>query len=93
MRRSVWRSRAARSPAEGLSPGDSVEIVALPDKGATGAGQSAAVLVPSAKVFAAVTDPAQVGGLLVTVTVPAASAVPVAQASGTGLVALVKVRS
>jgi len=85
--------KGGQVPAEGLSPGDSVEIVALPDKGATGAGQSASVLVPSAKVFAAVTDPAQVGGLLVTVTVPAASAVPVAQASGTGLVALVKVRS
>lgn len=85
--------KGGQVPAEGLSPGDSVEIVALPDKGATGAGQSAAVLVSSAKVFAAVTDPAQVGGLLVTVTVPAASAVPVAQASGTGLVALVKVRS
>jgi len=85
--------KGGQVPAEGLSPGDSVEIVALPDKGAAGAGQSAAVLVSSAKVFAAVTDPAQVGGLLVTVTVPAASAVPVAQASGTGLVALVKVRS
>jgi len=85
--------KGGQVPAEGLSPGDSVEIVALPDKGATGAGQSAAVLVSSAKVFAAVVDPAQVGGLLVTVTVPAASAVPVAQASGTGLVALVKVRS
>jgi len=85
--------KGGQVPAEGLSPGDSVEIVALPDKGATGAGQSASVLVSSAKVFAAVTDPAQVGGLLVTVTVPAASAVPVAQASGTGLVALVKVRS
>ncbi len=82
--------KGGQVPAEGLSPGDSVEIVALPDKGA---GQSAVVLVSSAKVFAAVTDPAQVGGLLVTVTVPAASAVPVAQASGTGLVALVKVRS
>jgi hypothetical protein len=44
-------------------------------------------------VFAAVPDPAQVGGLLVTVTVPATDAVAVAQASGTGLVALIKVRS
>jgi len=85
--------KGGQVPAEGLSPGDSVEIVALPDKGTTGAAQAASVLVPSAKVFAAVSDPAQVGGLLVTVTVPAADAVPVAQASGTGLVALVKVRS
>ncbi len=37
--------KGGQVPAEGLSPGDSVEIVALPDKGATGAGQSAAVLV------------------------------------------------
>jgi hypothetical protein len=85
--------KGGQVPAEGLSPGDSVEIVALPDKGAAGAAQSASVLVASAKVFAAVVDPAQVGGLLVTVTVPAADAVRVAQASGTGLVALVKVRS
>ena len=85
--------KGGQVPAEGLSPGDSVEIVALPDKGTAGAGQSATVLVGSAKVFAAVPDPAQVGGLLVTVTVPSTVAVPVAQASGTGLVALIKVRS
>lgn len=85
--------KGGQVPAEGLSPGDSVEIVALPDKGTAGANQSASVLVGSARVFAAVTDPAQVGGLLVTVTVPATDAVAVAQASGTGLVALIKVRA
>lgn len=85
--------KGGQVPAEGLAPGDSVDIVALPDKGAAGAEESASVLVASARVFAAVPDPAQVGGLLVTVTVPATDAVAVAQASGTGLVALIKVRS
>jgi len=80
-------------PADGLAPGDTVEVLALPAKG-TVAGATpatATMLVAKATVFSSRSDPSSAAGTLVTLSVPAASAAAIATASGNGLVALVKV--
>lgn len=82
-------------PADGLAPGDTVEVFALPAKGSpSAAGVAAAtatVLVPKATVFSTRADPSSAAGTLVTLTVPASSAAAIAAASGDNLVALVRV--
>ena len=80
-------------PADGLVPGDTVEVLALPAKGAasTAAAAAATTLAPKATVFSTRPDPASTAGTLVTLTVPADAAAGIAAASGNNLVALVQV--
>ena len=82
-------------PADGLAPGDTVEVLALPAKGSPAAAGVAAatatVLVPKATVFSTRPDPSSAAGTLVTLTVPASAAAAIAAASGDNLVALVQV--
>ena len=82
-------------PADGLRPGDVVEVLALPDEtlAAAAAGQAsrAEVLVSAARIDASREDPAQTGGTLLTLIVPRAKAAAVAAASGAGRIALVEV--
>ena len=77
-------------PADGLRPGDVVQVVALPVATSAKPGP-AEILVERARVFAAREDPSQVGGTLLTLVVLKAQAVPVAEASGAGQIALIKV--
>ncbi len=85
-------------PADGLQPGDTVQVLQLPGKDAVKApgaadtaGDRAVALVAKASVFAARADPSSASGTLVTLLVPAAAAPDIATASSRGLVALVKV--
>ncbi len=82
-------------PADGLASGDTVEVLALPAKGAvTAAGAApttATVLAAKATVFSSRPDPSSASGTLVTLTVPASAAAGIATASGDSLVALVQV--
>lgn len=80
-------------PADGLEPGDTVEVLALPAKGAasTTAAAAATTLAPKATVFSTRADPSSTAGTLVTLTVPAEAAAGIAAASGDNLVALVQV--
>jgi Flp pilus assembly protein CpaB len=82
--------KSGQIPADGLIPGDVVEVVALP---AASASQPSPpqVLVDKARVFASRVDPAQTGGTLLTLVVPRDRAVAVAAASGAGQIALIKV--
>ena len=88
---------AGQTPSSGLAPGDKVEVFSLPQKATgtaattTGPSASAAVLVPSATVFDVRANPSASGGTLLTLIVPEASAYGVAQASNSGLIALVKI--
>ena len=84
--------KGGQLPADGLVPGDRVQVLGLPGQGA-GAGNPAAptVLVDAAVVFAAHQDPTQPGTALLTLVVPADVAPPVAAASAAGAVAVVKV--
>jgi hypothetical protein len=77
-------------PADGLVPGDTVQILRLPGDGAS-SSQPAQELVAQARVFAVRADPAQAGGTLLTLTVPSSQAALVATAAGAGKVALVRV--
>lgn len=83
-------------PATGVALGGKVQVLQLPSKDATaktGASQGPSVLADGATVYAAVTDPSQTGGWLVTLIVPKAEAAPIASAGSAGLVALVQVGS
>jgi hypothetical protein len=82
--------KSGQIPADGLAPGDVVEVVSVPSpNGATpGAPQ---ILAERAEVFAVRADPAQSGGTLLTLVVPVAQAVPVAAASGAGQIAVIRV--
>lgn len=84
--------KGGQLPADGLVPGDRVQVLALPGQ-LTGAGTPAAptVLVDAAVVFAALQDPVQPGTTLLTLVVPAEVAPGVAAASATGVAAVVKV--
>lgn len=85
--------RSGRLPADGLVPGDVVAVVAL-GEAPTGSGKppaAASVLVERAQVFAVRDDPAQTGGVLVTVVIPKPKMVDIAAAGGTGRVTLVRV--
>lgn len=83
--------RGGQLPAHGVLPGDEVLVLRLPAQAAGDAVAAPTVLSPRARVFAALADPVQPGGLLVTVLVPAEQAAAVAAASGAGAAALVKV--
>lgn len=86
--------KGGQLPADGLTPGDVVQVWRLPAPTVTGAAAAPAVLVAArASVFAARPDPGQAGGWLVTVTVPADAAALVAAASGSSSAALVRVAS
>lgn len=87
-------------PAEGLSPGDMVEVLELPGTptGGTAAAvssassaSSATVLADGVAVYSSVPDPSQAGGTLLTVVVPRSAAAGIASASNAGLIALVRV--
>lgn len=83
-------------PANGLSPGDTVEILQLPPKNTGGVStpaRSATVLATTAAVYSSATDPSQSGGTLLTLVVPKAIAAAVATASNAGLIALIRVGS
>lgn len=84
--------RSGQIPADGLRPGDTVEVVALPAAGAaSGTAATARVIVAAARVDAFRADPAQTGGNLITLIVPRSSSTAVAAASGSGRIALIEV--
>jgi hypothetical protein len=81
-------------PANGLNPGDTVEILQLPPKNTAGGSAtppSSTVLADSATVYSSATDPSQSGGTLLTLVVPKSVAAAVAAASNAGLIALIRV--
>jgi hypothetical protein len=82
--------KGGQIPADGLVPGDVVEVAALPAANAA-SPVAPQVLVDRATVFAVRADPATPGGTLLTLVVPAAQAVPVAAAGVAGQVALIRV--
>jgi hypothetical protein len=82
--------KSGQIPADGLAPGDVVEVAALPAANAI-APVTAQVLVERAEVFAVRDDPATPGGTLLTLVVPSGQAVPVAAASVAGQIALIRV--
>ncbi len=88
--------KIGQMPADGLLPGDTVQVLQLPAKDASAAAGAAevtaTVLQKSVTVFSAFPDPSQAGAEVVTLTVPTAGAAAIATAGGQGLVALVKVR-
>lgn len=83
--------KGGQIPAEGLTPGDLVQVLRLPTAGGTGAPAAPEVVVGEATVYASVPDPVQAGATLLTLLVPAEQAAAVAGASGAGAAALVKV--
>ena len=86
--------KGGQLPADGLVPGDRVQVLRLPGQVA-GAGNPAppTILVEAATVFAAHQDPVQAGTTLLTLVVPAAVSPRVAAASAAGAAAVVKVPS
>jgi hypothetical protein len=81
-------------PANGLNPGDTVEILQLPQKNTASTSASIpapTVLADSATVYSATSDPSQSGGTLLTLVVPKSAAAAVAAASNAGLIALIRV--
>jgi Flp pilus assembly protein CpaB len=83
-------------PSSGLSPGDKVEVLQLPQKGVASSSPSGdtstqAVLVKSATVYDVRPNTSSSGGMLLTLVVPQDAAYGVAQASNAGSIALVKV--
>lgn len=80
-------------PADGLTPGDTVEVLQLPVKNntSTAAVPAPSVLAESATVYSSISDPSRSGGTLVTLVVPKSAAAAVAAASNAGLVALIRV--
>lgn len=80
--------RSGQIPADGLAPGDLVQVVELPSKDGTGAAQ---VLVARAQVFSSRPDPSTSGGTLLTIVVPVTASTAVAAASSAGQIALVRI--
>lgn len=78
-------------PADGLSPGDTVEILGLPAKDGPTGSATTTVLAGQAEVFAAAADPSQSGGTLLTVVVAKSAVGGIVAASNAGLIALVRV--
>lgn len=76
-------------PSSGLRPGDKVEVLGLPQKGAAPSGST--VLAASVVVSDVRGDPAAPGGTLVSLLVDKPAAAPIAAASDAGVVALVRV--
>jgi hypothetical protein len=87
--------RPGQLPDQGVSAGDTVQVLLLPpaNVGASSQGSALATTMAAATVYSSSPDPSQSGGTLVTVLVPKASAAAVASASNAGLVALVRVGS
>lgn len=83
--------KSGQIPAGGLSPGDTVDVVALPGAGTSSGVQPAKVIVTSARVDSVREDPAQTGGSVLTLIVPRESAGAVAAASGAGRIAVIEV--
>ena len=82
--------KGGQIPADGLTPGDTVQVLRLPAAGGTGAPAVPEVVVAKATVFASLPDPVQAGATLLTLLVPADQAAAVAGASGAGAASLVK---
>jgi hypothetical protein len=81
-------------PSDGLSPGDTVEVLQLPAKNAassTAAVAGPSVLAATATVYGSRSDPSQSGGTLLTLVVPKSAAASIAAASSAGLIALIRV--
>jgi hypothetical protein len=81
-------------PADGVSPGDRVRIVAVPvgpDEISGGEPASPPVLADDARVYAIRTDPAGAGTTLMTVIVPAAAGPRVATVGAVGRAGVVEV--
>jgi hypothetical protein len=83
--------KAGQIPADGLTPGDTVQVLRLPAAGGTGAPAAPEVVVDRATVYASLPDPVQAGARLLTLLVPAEQAAAAAGAGGAGAAALVKV--
>ena len=89
--------RSGQVPAEGVGPGDVVQVVQLPaDAQAPAPGQARdrrrRCWWTGPTVYAAAEDPAQSGGTLLTLVVPADTAPKVAVAGAAGRVAVIAVR-
>jgi hypothetical protein len=81
-------------PADGLNPGDTVQVLALPVKNSASSSAAApapSVLAEGATVYSSTTDPSRSGGTLLTLVVPKPVGGAVAAASNAGLVALIRV--
>jgi hypothetical protein len=83
--------KGGQLPANGLLPGDRVQVLALPGQVAAADPAAPTVLVDAAVVFTALQDPVQPGTTLLTLVVPADVAPSVAAASATGVAAVLKV--
>lgn len=84
---------AGQLPSSGLRPGDHVQVIGLAPKGAASGSTSSSVLADSVLVSDVRDNPSASGGVLVSLVVPVAATVPIATASNSGLVALVRVGS
>jgi hypothetical protein len=79
-------------PADGLKVGETVEVLQIPGTDTNGrSADPAQVMVPAATVWAARSDPARSGGMLLTVTVPSEMVSEIVSASGAGHVAVARV--
>lgn len=80
-------------PSMGLSPGQRVEVLALPAKGvvASVSPSPSPVLAPAALVFDVRPNPSVAGGSLLTLRVPRSAALGIESASSSGQIALVTV--
>jgi hypothetical protein len=77
-------------PSSGLQPGETVEVLALPQKAAVTSSVSAPLLA-TATVFDVRVDPAVEGGTLLSLLAPRTAAYAITAASDAGLIALVQV--
>jgi hypothetical protein len=77
-------------PSSGLAPGETVEVLSLPQKAASTSSVSAPVLA-TATVFDVRANPAVEGGTLLTLVAPRTAAYAITAASDAGLVALVQI--
>ncbi len=85
-------AKPGQIPADGLQPGDVVEVVQVPatsDSAST--GRASKVLVEGATVFSSRDDASQTGSTLLTLVLPLSSAPSVASASATGQIALIRI--
>lgn len=84
--------KSGQIPADGLQPGDTVQVVQVPATGAASTSdRSARVLVDQAIVFSSRDDPSQTGTTLLTLVLPLASSSAVAAASAAGQIALIRI--
>jgi len=83
--------KGGQLPADGLTPGDGVQVLRLPGQVAGNDPGKPTIIVKVATVFAAHPDEVQPGTTLLTLLVPADVAPAVAAASAVGAAAVVKV--